>query len=292
MAKKARAKRVARKRASKGAQKNDASCGALEQGLEDFSDEISRLGEKFGEHMEKEGKHAGDIMRDTFGVVGPLLSSAACLICVALLAFVLALVNIPVGSGLIDNIHNFLLANIGWFFLIFLFFSYASYLSKKACCAYRFVSPLVTAAGITVALWAVASAVDMANMPLGVEVLSSLSSFLSRSLFLFFIIFSVLGYLIAAAGIALGRNWGSCCKGKAEKPQEKHLRQPVPGRLYRSGKERILGGVCGGIAEHMGIDPTIVRLLWVAASLLWGLGIILYIVCWVIIPRNPKDKWN
>lgn len=63
-------------------------------------------------------------------------------------------------------------------------------------------------------------------------------------------------------------------------------------RLYRSGKERILGGVCGGIAEYLNTDPTIVRILWIAGSLLWGLGILLYIILWIIVPRNPKHEWK
>ncbi len=62
-------------------------------------------------------------------------------------------------------------------------------------------------------------------------------------------------------------------------------------RLYRSGKEKILGGVCGGMAEYFGVDPVIVRLLWIAACLLWGVGILLYIIAWIVIPKNPKHKW-
>jgi len=63
-------------------------------------------------------------------------------------------------------------------------------------------------------------------------------------------------------------------------------------RLYRSGKERILGGVCGGIAEYFDTDPTIIRLIWVLFTLLsFGAGILFYIIAWIIIPRNPKDKW-
>lgn len=63
-------------------------------------------------------------------------------------------------------------------------------------------------------------------------------------------------------------------------------------RLYRSGKEKILGGVCGGIAEYFGIDPVIVRVLWVILCLLWGSGILAYIIAWIIIPRNPHHKWK
>jgi len=63
-------------------------------------------------------------------------------------------------------------------------------------------------------------------------------------------------------------------------------------RLYRSGKEKVLGGVCGGVAEYFNIDPIIVRLLWILSIFLWGIGIIFYIIAWIIIPKNPKHKWN
>lgn len=63
-------------------------------------------------------------------------------------------------------------------------------------------------------------------------------------------------------------------------------------RLYRSGENRVLGGVCGGIAEYLHTDPVIIRLLWVLATLLWGFGILLYIIAWIIMPRNPRHKWS
>lgn len=62
-------------------------------------------------------------------------------------------------------------------------------------------------------------------------------------------------------------------------------------KLYRSGKERILGGVCGGIAEYFNADPTLVRILWILFCLLWGTGILLYFILWFIMPRNPNHKW-
>lgn len=62
-------------------------------------------------------------------------------------------------------------------------------------------------------------------------------------------------------------------------------------RLYRSGKDRILGGVCGGLSEHFNVDPTIVRLLWVLFILAYGVGLLFYLIAWFIIPRNPKHKW-
>jgi len=58
-------------------------------------------------------------------------------------------------------------------------------------------------------------------------------------------------------------------------------------RLYRNKKDKIIGGVCGGIAEYLNVDPVIIRLLWIVASLIWGAGILAYLIAWVIIPKKP-----
>jgi phage shock protein C len=55
-------------------------------------------------------------------------------------------------------------------------------------------------------------------------------------------------------------------------------------RLQRSRTEKMIGGVCGGLAEYFNVDPTIVRILWVLITLLGGAGIILYVILWVIMP--------
>ena len=60
-------------------------------------------------------------------------------------------------------------------------------------------------------------------------------------------------------------------------------------RLYRSKKDSILGGVCGGIAEYFDIDPTLVRLLSVLIVFLGGIGVIGYVIAWIIIPQNPEE---
>jgi len=58
-------------------------------------------------------------------------------------------------------------------------------------------------------------------------------------------------------------------------------------KLFRSKKNRVLAGVCGGIAEYLGVDPTIVRLLWVLFTLLYGVGLLGYIIAILIIPQEP-----
>lgn len=60
-------------------------------------------------------------------------------------------------------------------------------------------------------------------------------------------------------------------------------------RLYRSTREKMLFGVCGGVAEYFDTDPTIIRLAWVVFSLLGGSGILAYIIAAIIM---PEDKGN
>ena len=59
-------------------------------------------------------------------------------------------------------------------------------------------------------------------------------------------------------------------------------------KLYKSNKNKMIDGICGGIGEYINIDPTIVRLGWVVFCALGGSGIIAYIIAAIIIPRNPE----
>ncbi|MFZ5807746.1 MAG: PspC domain-containing protein [Chloroflexota bacterium] len=58
-------------------------------------------------------------------------------------------------------------------------------------------------------------------------------------------------------------------------------------RLYRSRKERMLGGVCAGLGEYLRVDPTLLRLLFVLFTLMGGQGILAYLILWVIVPDEP-----
>ena len=59
-------------------------------------------------------------------------------------------------------------------------------------------------------------------------------------------------------------------------------------RLYRSPREKMIGGVCGGMAEYFDIDPVLVRILFVVATFVGGSGVLAYIICWIIIPEEPR----
>ena len=57
-------------------------------------------------------------------------------------------------------------------------------------------------------------------------------------------------------------------------------------KLYRSRQQRVIGGVCGGIAEYFDIDPILVRLGFILFFFADGAGLLAYIIAWIIIPEN------
>jgi phage shock protein C len=62
-------------------------------------------------------------------------------------------------------------------------------------------------------------------------------------------------------------------------------------RLYRSKKERMLGGVCAGLGEHFDIDPTVIRLVWAVITVLSiGTGVLVYIIAWILIPEEESGS--
>jgi phage shock protein C len=73
--------------------------------------------------------------------------------------------------------------------------------------------------------------------------------------------------------------------------------QPEPSeagkrRLTRSATDRKIAGVCGGLAEYLGIDATLVRLVWVILAIFPGcivLGVVAYLIAWFIMPEGPRS---
>ncbi len=102
----------------------------------------------------------------------------------------------------------------------------------------------------------------------------------------------------AAAGAGAGTSAGSG-------PRQSYGPSPAdePRRLFRASNDKVLGGVCAGLANYLKLDPAIVRLLFVLISVFWGFGFLLYIILWIVLPtkalatnarkrlyRNPDDR--
>lgn len=60
-------------------------------------------------------------------------------------------------------------------------------------------------------------------------------------------------------------------------------------RLYRSRGDRILGGVCGGIAEYFSVDPALVRIIAILLVIAGGGAIFAYVLAWLLIPEEPGE---
>ena len=60
-------------------------------------------------------------------------------------------------------------------------------------------------------------------------------------------------------------------------------------RLYRSKTESMIGGVCGGLGAYFGIDPTLVRLIFVLLAVFGGGGVLIYLILWIVIPLEGRE---
>ncbi len=112
----------------------------------------------------------------------------------------------------------------------------------------------------------------------------------------------------AGTGAGAGANAGNAtgATGKAPPAARSKAMAPIPDeprRLYRAANDKVLGGVCAGLANYLKLDPAIVRLLFVLISFTWGFGFLLYIILWIVLPtktlatsarkrlyRNPDDR--
>ncbi|MCR4441057.1 MAG: PspC domain-containing protein [Peptococcaceae bacterium] len=64
----------------------------------------------------------------------------------------------------------------------------------------------------------------------------------------------------------------------------------MPENLYKSRTNKVIAGVCGGLAEYFKVDATLIRLAWALAIFAGGSGLILYILAVIIMPEAPANK--
>ena len=63
-------------------------------------------------------------------------------------------------------------------------------------------------------------------------------------------------------------------------------------KLFRSARDKMIGGVAGGLGDYFDIDPTIVRLVFVLSVFVGGAGFIAYIIMWIVVPQGPYPPYN
>ena len=61
-------------------------------------------------------------------------------------------------------------------------------------------------------------------------------------------------------------------------------------RLYKSETNKVIGGVCGGLGEYFGIDPTILRIIAVVLIFAHGAGLLIYLIAWLCMPKRRQEQ--
>jgi len=274
---------------------------SLEKGMKNFGEEMEALGKRLESRAEHRGLKCESWWHRTFGLAGPFLSSILGIVILALGIWIVNFANMPIGSSFLANVSSFLTSNLGLFFLIILLFSYASYFSRHHPQGYRPFSPLGAAAGLTIAFWIVMNAIIIANFSIANPTIAFISYWIGQLLPVIFGVSVFVGYAILVAKISVEKQEPAVAgrRGAPSFQKAAMARREHPGRhekeiprLYRSGRDKILGGVCGGLGEYFRIDPVIIRLIFVILAFAWGFGFLLYLISWIIIPRNPEHKWD
>lgn len=144
------------------------------------------------------------------------------------------------------------------------------------------LKPLATATAVAFSLWLAFSVFDILGRVYEIDALGSLADLVRMILPIIFILLLVIGYALVIS------------RGLERRAKQKVPSGPIPPRdLYRSGRERLLGGVGGGIAEYADTDPRVIRvflILFTAATL--GIFALMYLVLWMLLPRDPNDQWE
>lgn len=272
--------------------------------LSDFGDEVDGIGQKLSSKSERfsqriEGNAESWSRSWARSPWSAALSFLLSLIFLSLSIPFLNWMFVKTGISAFAALSNFVHQNFAALVIISAVFTVLEFLAHSGRSGHRIFWPVSFALAWAVTAWAFSQLVLNGGVFDEFNGIRELALWAGANIPIVFALFLAIGYI----GVFLGKFFGP---GKYHKYEggivaKRELsvgrkgvdNDRIPAkRLYRSGREKILGGVCGGIAEYLGIDPTIVRLVWVLLSLAWGFGVLLYIIMWIIMPRNPRDKWN
>ncbi len=277
-----------------GLKLNGESKTKFEQNMDHFGKEVEQIGKRIEATFEKTGKQVDTWYDKTFGVFGPVLS--------ALIAFIVLFIVIYIFSFFgrtrpwMLEISTFLESLLIIFLVIFFLSSFSNYFSKKVQ-PFRFVSPIIGAIVFMVWFWVGINILAIIAFQFDLELIQTFTDFFEVLIFPLALLILLIGYLGVITSMKQedkeGRKIHEDVKKETQSSDAQQTEyQESYKRLYRSGKERVLGGVLGGLAEYLNVDPIVIRILYVLLffSSIGFIGLA-YFVGWIIIPRNPNHQW-
>ena len=287
----------------KGDSRTGSGSSSFDERLHDFEEEISRIGKGLERDMEKAGRKLEKRYYRRYGLLGPFLWSLATLIFLALAIWVFDSLGGTLDSFILAEIAAFIDRYLALFFVLSLFFNYTSYIFRYYPDRSRFISPPVKALGGVVTIWVLTEIFFILNTEFNISALDSLLILIQENLLGIFIFLTVVIYIaMIAEGFepvkkkkyhpsSVNKFWDKTYESKNEAYDEREVHDIK--RLYRSNQDKLLGGVCGGLGNYIGIDPVLIRILWVIFAVAsFGTAILVYIIFWIIIPRNPYQRWD
>lgn len=259
--------------------------------VEQFAQEVSQAGKQFEANVEHKSAAIATHFDRTFGPVGPVIIAAVLLIIMVFTALVL--IQIGEDNDLFERLGNFLIDHLAAIFLVLLILSLGNYATRRKMKGIELLEPLLMATGVAFALWLALNLVRIivVEYDLSQDFLTTETIWLIV-LVVFMVLFITTSVLAYSEEYHRGRNNHQGWQNPAHHSQPNHQNHTGMKGLYRSNRDRFLGGVCGGIAEYFSIDPTIIRIVWVALFFVsLGTAILAYVILWIVVPRDPDHHW-
>jgi len=222
----------------------------------------------------------------TFRGGGPLLKTFLGLIFVLLVMEIFDALSAE--SAFAGEFSDFLGDTLLLFFLVFLLAFFFGYYTRKYPRETSMVSPLITAIIVTFVLWVLSNVFRLLGETRTDDFLTAMGEMVYSVLYIIFLLIILLGYI----GVIMkaGRFGNPVPPNVAPVTPAAAPQAPyAPGkRMGRSNRDKIIFGVCGGMAEFLDTDPFLVRVLWVVGTILTsGVLILAYVILAIIMPKYP-----
>ncbi|KAF5064818.1 PspC domain protein [anaerobic digester metagenome] len=223
----------------------------------------------------------------TFRGGGPLLKTFLGLIFVLLVMEIFDALSAE--SAFAGEFSGFLGDTLVLFFLVFLLAFFFGYYTRKYPRETAMVSPLVTAIVVTFVLWVVSNVFRLLGETRPDDFLTAMGEMVGSVLYIIFLLIILLGYIGVIMKAGRFGNPVPPANVPPIPPSAPPQAPYVPGkRMGRSNRDKIIFGVCGGMAEYLDTDPFLVRVLWVVGTLLTsGVLILAYLILALIMPKYP-----
>jgi len=251
--------------------------------------------DNFGKCLEHKDRQFYNWYDERFGFFSPVISSFIGLIVLSIMIIIFRFIGRE--FLVFADIAAFFSKYLAFIFIFMLFSSYTAYLTRHYHKWFKWVSPLTSAISFVFGFWIFIQVLNIINNSINGIIISWFLSISDILMPIIALLIIVIGYMILFVSIFNNQIIHDLNHKKTAKVHtknhEKISNEKNIKKLYRSGENKIIGGICGGFSEYIQIDVTIIRIIFVILFLITlGFIILPYFIFWIIIPRNPNHSWN